>query len=442
MSAQDEESDWSDSSAGSVASSFSTTVMLGLPDGPVETPSELLDAQVSRLGGPPSFLYTLRSFPDVATTHCRSCGNPSELLVQLYAPLEGSVDDRVVYVFGCARAGCQGEVGGSKKGRCVFTSPSQVFCSPLYSFFIPCHHAPIIHGSCLANRPSLRAFSSIRRNDKFASAHERRAAKKAAKALANRAAQTAASTEAFNPFAVRRLLFSLLLTRRSSDRSLLLFDSRPHRRPRQHPSTLSQSLLHPHPPHQPTLSPQPTRSPPPRRHRPRRARSMSSPMRRRRWILARRGRVTARQTTRRKDLSLCPILVRFLYSCSHCPCAIEADTSDLAPAHLSAWSTLPSYPAQYLSTQTEFLSRPKLSKKQKAEQDAHLATVEGMNEDARRKALEDFDQEYVKGSGLPGADETFERFVARLQDEPSQVVRCTPLSFCSTSKENPESHLA
>lgn len=49
-----------------------------------------------------------------------------------------------------------------------------------------------------------------------------------------------------------------------------------------------------------------------------------------------------------------------------------------------------------------------------------------MDEASRKKALEDFDQEYVKGSGIPGADETFERFLNRLQDEPSQVVRCVP----------------
>ena len=90
---------------------------------------------------------------------------------------------------------------------------------------------------------------------------------------------------------------------------------------------------------------------------------------------------------------------------------------------------MPSYPAQYLSTQTEFLSRPKLSKKQKAAQDAHLAEVAGMDDAAKRKALEEFDQEYVKGSGIPGADETFERFIDRLQDEPSQVVRCAPACF-------------
>lgn len=131
----DDESDWSDSSAGSVASSFSTSVMLGLPDGSIACAADLADACVSRLGGPPAFLQTLPAFPDPATaTACPTCARPTELLLQLYAPLEGSVDDRVVYVFGCARAGCQGEAGGSKKGRCVLPARSRLsLASVLYS---------------------------------------------------------------------------------------------------------------------------------------------------------------------------------------------------------------------------------------------------------------------------------------------------------------------
>lgn len=207
MSAQDDESDWSDSSAGSVASSFSTTVMLGLPDGPIDTPTDLADAQVSRLGGPPSFLPTLRSFPPTSTTACKTCGRPSELLVQLYAPLEGSVDDRVVYVFGCARAGCQGEAGGSKKGRCVPSLAALPFAFPFPSVLIhEKSHAPFCHQHPPAPPRSVRAFSSIMRNDKYASAHERRAAKKAAKAAAAATARASATpapsaTASFNPFA-------------------------------------------------------------------------------------------------------------------------------------------------------------------------------------------------------------------------------------------------
>lgn len=221
----DDESDWSDSSAGSVASSFSTSVMLGLPDGAIESATDLADACVSRLGGPPAFLPTLRAFPDPKTAACcPTCARPAELLLQLYAPLEGSVDDRVVYVFGCARAGCQGEAGGSKKGRCVFLGPpplrakgglSPLLCQPfssasLYSFppvaFFPYAMPPIADLPLRRFRFSLRAFSSIVRNDRFASAHERRAAKKAAKAQAAAAssshAQAAVAPAAgFNPFA-------------------------------------------------------------------------------------------------------------------------------------------------------------------------------------------------------------------------------------------------
>jgi hypothetical protein len=205
----DDESDWSDSSAGSVASSFSTSVMLGLPDGAIESATDLADACVSRLGGPPAFLSSLPAFPDPATaTACPTCARPAELLLQLYAPLEGSVDDRVVYVFGCARAGCQGEAGGSKKGRCVRASSCVQAPSPPSPLCT--HPFPLLCDALcpnpLARADSLRAFSSIVRNDRFASAHERRAAKKAAKAEAAAAAASpsqASGTPAagFNPFA-------------------------------------------------------------------------------------------------------------------------------------------------------------------------------------------------------------------------------------------------
>lgn len=114
----DEDSWGSDSSASSSSSttSLATTTLLGLPDGPVSSLSDLKDPQVSRLGGLPTFLSSLTSSPPIAATQCANCGHTMELLVQLYAPLEGSVDDRVVYVLGCGRACCQGE---KTKGRCV-----------------------------------------------------------------------------------------------------------------------------------------------------------------------------------------------------------------------------------------------------------------------------------------------------------------------------------
>lgn len=98
------------------------------------------------------------------------------------------------------------------------------------------------------------------------------------------------------------------------------------------------------------------------------------------------------------------------------------------PLSPSAWAKLPAYPAQYLSTQTEYIPRPKRTKAQKAADAAALAVGSPGNEESilARSAAKpaDWDEEgYVKGSGIPGADETFERFLHRIQHEPGQVIR-------------------
>ncbi|SRR6266702_494818 len=123
--ASSEQQDWSDSDEDDL-SQVETSVLLGIPDGAIESPSDLTDAAVSRIGGLPVRLvptqacitlllnkYHLHSQallsprvpPD--SSHCRHCKNPMELLVQLWAPLQNSPYDRAVYVWGCANSGCQ-----------------------------------------------------------------------------------------------------------------------------------------------------------------------------------------------------------------------------------------------------------------------------------------------------------------------------------------------
>ncbi len=46
------EDDWSDSDD-DMGSDVETSVQLGIPDGPLKSPSDLLDAAVSRIGGHP-----------------------------------------------------------------------------------------------------------------------------------------------------------------------------------------------------------------------------------------------------------------------------------------------------------------------------------------------------------------------------------------------------
>jgi pre-rRNA-processing protein TSR4 len=117
----DSESDFSD------AEDEESGIYLGLPDGPLEGEDES-NPLVSRLGGLPAWLpfSSSTSFfhtsSDEASTsakklplppspaqvsQCKICGKEMEMLVQVFAPLEGSCFDRTINVWGCSRAGCQ-----------------------------------------------------------------------------------------------------------------------------------------------------------------------------------------------------------------------------------------------------------------------------------------------------------------------------------------------
>ncbi|KAG8681630.1 hypothetical protein FRC09_017350 [Ceratobasidium sp. 395] len=76
-----DESEWSDSEQG-IDSQEQTSVLLGIPDGAITDPKDLRDPNVSRLGGKPN------------------------------SPM-----DRVLYVFGCANAGCQRRPGSVRAFR-------------------------------------------------------------------------------------------------------------------------------------------------------------------------------------------------------------------------------------------------------------------------------------------------------------------------------------
>ncbi|CAL1714923.1 unnamed protein product [Somion occarium] len=110
------EEDWSDSDE-EVLSDTETSVQLGVPDGPIESSSDLLDAAVSRIGGHPAFLSP--HDPSFDSSLCKNCGKPMELLVQLWCPLEDSPYDRVLYVWGCACGTCQAKDGSIRAWRAL-----------------------------------------------------------------------------------------------------------------------------------------------------------------------------------------------------------------------------------------------------------------------------------------------------------------------------------
>lgn len=120
--------DWSDEEDDDIRTV--TSVFLGIPDGPVESTSDLKDAAVSRIGGLPVRFFPIQSCTSILlsiyghrsqallsqnvpfdSSRCQHCKNPMELLVQLWAPFEDSPYDRAVYVWGCARSGCQRKDG-------------------------------------------------------------------------------------------------------------------------------------------------------------------------------------------------------------------------------------------------------------------------------------------------------------------------------------------
>ncbi|QRV73970.1 20S rRNA accumulation protein 4 [Ceratobasidium sp. AG-Ba] len=109
-----DESDWSDSE-GSVDQQ-QTSVLLGIPDGEIKDPKDLRDPNVSRLGGKPCFIPGVKR-PPAESAMCKVCNKPCEVLLHIWCPFENSPMDRVLYVFGCATAGCQRRPGSVRAFR-------------------------------------------------------------------------------------------------------------------------------------------------------------------------------------------------------------------------------------------------------------------------------------------------------------------------------------
>ena len=129
--------DYSDSDESDVED-IQTNVLLGLPDGPISSTSDLVKPRISRIGGHPVYksfnLYSLRHLilfsplrlflakvypsgtpkPPLSVSRCQSCSEPMELLVQLWCPFESSAFDRTLHIWACSRVQCQ-----RKEGRCV-----------------------------------------------------------------------------------------------------------------------------------------------------------------------------------------------------------------------------------------------------------------------------------------------------------------------------------
>ncbi|KAF8299305.1 hypothetical protein DL93DRAFT_2067875 [Clavulina sp. PMI_390] len=109
--------DYSDSDDSDVEET-QTTVLLGLPDGPISTAGDLSKPRISRIGGTPVYPIGVPT-PSLSVSTCDTCQNPMELLVQLWCPLESSAFDRTLHVWGCSRPGCQRKQGSVKSMRAL-----------------------------------------------------------------------------------------------------------------------------------------------------------------------------------------------------------------------------------------------------------------------------------------------------------------------------------
>ncbi|SCV70431.1 BQ2448_1825 [Microbotryum intermedium] len=102
------------------SSGTSYGVVLGFADGPIPSTSELEleDWKISRIGGEPTF-PPLSSAPPTSSTLCPSCTRPMRLVTQIYCPLETSLYERVVYLFGCSNKTCRGKATSVRAWRAL-----------------------------------------------------------------------------------------------------------------------------------------------------------------------------------------------------------------------------------------------------------------------------------------------------------------------------------
>ncbi|WOO83349.1 ribosome small subunit biogenesis protein [Vanrija pseudolonga] len=89
-----------------------SSVLLALPDGPVEAgSSDIKTHTISFLGGYPTFPPVPGPSTAPESVRCGVCHQPIPLLAQVYCPLENGENDRTIYVWACARPGCRRREG-------------------------------------------------------------------------------------------------------------------------------------------------------------------------------------------------------------------------------------------------------------------------------------------------------------------------------------------
>lgn len=101
-------------------------VLLGFVDAEIESDDEEPSIEDTFIGGNPVWLHP-DSRPSKASYTCDNCGNPLALLLQAFAPIEGKLYDRVIYLFGCKNtAQCSKKKGSIKCIRGISKDPKKI----------------------------------------------------------------------------------------------------------------------------------------------------------------------------------------------------------------------------------------------------------------------------------------------------------------------------
>jgi pre-rRNA-processing protein TSR4 len=88
----------------SISNESKTSILLGFPDGNIST-QEDNDPYSTKIGGKPNWLLESHPLSHDAII-CKNCDKDMFLLFQGYVPLEDSIYDRVIYIFGCNQHKC------------------------------------------------------------------------------------------------------------------------------------------------------------------------------------------------------------------------------------------------------------------------------------------------------------------------------------------------
>ncbi|KAK7202720.1 programmed cell death protein 2 [Myxozyma melibiosi] len=105
----------SDSDASVVSQTGKTSTLLGYPDEPADATATALD---TRIGGLPIWLNP-DSPPSASLARCQNCKKIMNQLIQAYAALDGTLYERVVYLFACKEPRCRRIPGSARVFRGV-----------------------------------------------------------------------------------------------------------------------------------------------------------------------------------------------------------------------------------------------------------------------------------------------------------------------------------